>query len=118
VMGAQAYYKKGDKGKCIEWYTSYVDRHPDDPAALNSFAWFCASKKVGMEQALPYAQKAAELSNRDPGILDTLAELHYAMGNFDKAIEVGEEALKKNPEDTYLTEQLAKFKKGKEKPKE
>lgn len=113
VMGAQAYYKRGDNDKCIEWYSSYVDRHPDDPAALNSFAWFCASKKVGMEQALPYAQKAAELSNRDPGILDTLAELHYAMGNFDKAIEVGQEALKKDPEDTYLADQLAKFKKGK-----
>ena len=117
VMGAQAYFKKGDNEKSLEWYSSYVSRHPDDPDALNSFAWFCASKKIGMEKALPYAEKAAELSGRESGILDTLAELHYAMGNFDKAIEVGEEALKKSPDDTYLSEQLAKFKKGKEKPK-
>jgi thiol-disulfide isomerase/thioredoxin len=53
VTGAQAYFEKGDSDKCMEWFTTYVNRHPEDPAALNSFAWFCASKKVGMDKALP-----------------------------------------------------------------
>jgi tetratricopeptide (TPR) repeat protein len=113
VMGANASFKKGDKEKSVQTYMSYAKRHPDDVEALNAFAWFCASKKVGMAEALPYAEKAVELSNRDPGVLDTLAELHYAMGSFDKAIAIGEEALKKSPEDAYLAEQVAKFKKAK-----
>ena len=113
VMGANASFKKGDKEKAVQTYMAYAKKHSDDVEALNAFAWFCASKKVGMAEALPYAEKAAELSNRDPGVLDTLAELHYAMGDYDRAITVGEEALKKSPEDTYLSEQLAKFKKAK-----
>jgi tetratricopeptide (TPR) repeat protein len=113
IMGANSSFKIGDKEKAVQAYMAYAKRHSDDVEALNAFAWFCATKKVGMAEALPFAETAAELSKRDPGVLDTLAELHYAMGNYDQAIAVGEEALKKSPEDTYLAEQLAKFKKAK-----
>ncbi|MCZ6765736.1 MAG: thioredoxin domain-containing protein [bacterium] len=106
---ARAYYKLGQEKKCIESYMKYVDRHPDDPGALNSFAWFCASKRVGLDAALPVALKAAELSDRSPGILDTLAELYYARGEYDKAIKIGKEALSAEPEDQYFKDQIEKF---------
>jgi tetratricopeptide (TPR) repeat protein len=106
---ARVYYRMEEKDKAIEAYTAYVDRHPDDPKAMNGFAWFCAKRKFGFEQALPVALKAVELSDRDPGILDTLAELYFAMGDFDNAIKIGEEALSKEPEDEYLEEQLNKY---------
>jgi tetratricopeptide (TPR) repeat protein len=82
-------------------------------STLNGFAWFCAQRKIGLDKALPAAQKAAELSKRDPGILDTLAEVYFAMGDFDHAIKIGEEALASNPKDTYYNDQVAKFKKAK-----
>ncbi|UCG50776.1 MAG: tetratricopeptide repeat protein [Candidatus Latescibacterota bacterium] len=118
VMGARAHHKNGNADECIEWYLTYVDRHPDDPKAMNSFAWFCASKKVGMDRALPVALKAVELSGRDASILDTLGELYYAMGEYDKAIEIGEEAVEKDPEDKYLADQLEKFNKAKKDSRE
>jgi len=111
---ARTYHKLGLVDDCIETYMKYVDRHPGDVGAMNSFAWFCASRKVGLDAALPVALEAAELSNRSPGILDTLAELYYARGEFDEAITVGAEALEKDPEDQYLADQLKKFKAARE----
>lgn len=111
-MQTRAYYALDKKDKCLESYQALLSRHPDDVSVLNSFAWFCAQRKFGFDQALPVALKAAELSDRDPGILDTLAELYYAMGDYDNAIKVGEEAAEKEPDDQYLKDQLDKFRKA------
>jgi thioredoxin 1 len=110
---ARCYHKLGDTDKCVATYLTYVRRHPDDPKALNSFAWFCATRKVGLDEALPVAIKAVELSGRQPGFLDTLAELYYAREEYDKAIEIGREAADREPGDTYFENQLKKFKKAK-----
>jgi outer membrane protein assembly factor BamD (BamD/ComL family) len=110
---AKSYHKVGQTDRCIETYLAYVNRHPDDPKALNSFAWFCASRQVGLDEALPIALKAAKLTERDPGYLDTLAELYYARGEYDLAIEIGEEAAKADPSDKYFADQVKKFKKAK-----
>ena len=86
----------------------------NDANVLNGFAWFCAQRKIGLDKALPVAQKAADLSGRDPGILDTLAEVYFAQGDYDNAIKVEEEASAKNPDDKYMKDQIAKFKKAKD----
>lgn len=110
---AGAEYKLGNRDAAVATYWKVVEKKPDDTSALNGFAWFCAQRKIGLDKALPTAQKAAELSNRDPGILDTLAEVYFAMGDFDNALKIGEEALAKEPKDTYYQDQVAKFKKAK-----
>jgi thiol-disulfide isomerase/thioredoxin/Flp pilus assembly protein TadD len=115
---ARIYYKQDKHDKSIDAYTKYLDRHPDDPGVMNGFAWFCAQRKFGFEKALPVALKAVELSNRDAGILDTLAELYYAMGDYTKAIEIGEEAASKEPDDSYFKDQLKKYREAAEQPKE
>ncbi|MDH3215123.1 MAG: tetratricopeptide repeat protein [Candidatus Krumholzibacteria bacterium] len=111
---ARCYHKLGDADKCVATYLTYVDRHPDDPKAMNSFAWFCATRKVGLDEALPLARKAVQLSDRHPGYLDTLAELHFARGEYDSAIEIGLEAAEKEPGDAYFADQVKKFRKAKE----
>jgi len=111
-MQTRAYYALDKKDKCLESYQALLARHPDDPRMMNSFAWFCAQRKFGFDQALPVALKAAELSDRDPGILDTLAELYYAMGDYDNAIKVGEEAAEQEPDDQYFKDQLDKYRKA------
>ena len=108
-MLAYVYYKMDRKKDSLASYKKYLDRHPDDPGVMNGFAWFCAKRQFGFDDALPVALKAADLSGRDSGILDTLAELYYAMGDQGNAIKIGEEALSKDPEDQYLKDQLAKF---------
>ena len=64
---------------------------------------------MGLDAALPIALKAVEISDRSPGILDTLAELYYARGEYDKAIEIGKEALSSDPDDQYFKDQIEKF---------
>ena len=110
---ARCYFGLGRIDESVAIYKEYADRHPDSAPAANSFAWFCASRKVGLDAALPVALRAVELSKRDSGYLDTLAELYYAREEYDKAIEIGREALDKEPDDTYLKDQLDKFRKAK-----
>jgi thiol-disulfide isomerase/thioredoxin/Flp pilus assembly protein TadD len=109
IMQARVFYRLDQPEHSIKNYLVYLDRHPDDPSAMNSFAWFCAQRQIGFEQALPVALNAAELSGRDPGILDTLAELYYSHGDYGDAIRIGEEALAKEPDDRYLKDQLKKY---------
>jgi len=108
-MLAYVYYKMNREKDSLASYMKYLKLHPDDPGAMNGFAWFCAKRKFGFEEALPVALKAADLSDRDSGILDTLAELYYAMEDYGNAIKIGEEALSKEPDDQYLKDQLVKF---------
>ena len=110
----RCYYELERIDEAVAIYKTYADRHPDDARAANSFAWFCASRKIGLEEALPVALRAVELADRAPGYLDTLAELYYAREEFDKAIEIGVEALDKEPDDQYFKEQVEKFRKAKE----
>ncbi|NIM19300.1 MAG: tetratricopeptide repeat protein [Candidatus Latescibacteria bacterium] len=109
VMLARTHHKMGDEKQCLDTYMQYVNRHPDDPKAMNSFAWFCASRKIGLDIAPPIAKKAVKLSNESPGILDTLAEIYYAMGDYEKAVEIEEKAAAKEPEDVYYKDQIIKF---------
>jgi TolA-binding protein len=107
-------YKLGNADAAVAMYEKSIVGKENDASALNGFAWFCAQRKIGLDKALPVAQKAADLSGRDPGFLDTLAEVYFAQGDYDNAIKVEEEASAKNPDDKYMKDQIAKFKKAKE----
>ena len=107
-------YKLGNNDAAVATYEKSMAGKETDANVLNGFAWFCAQRKIGLDKALPVAQKAADLSGRDPGILDTLAEVYFAQGDYDNAIKVEEEASAKNPDDKYMKDQIAKFKKAKD----
>lgn len=106
-------YKMGNQDAAVATYWAITKDHMDDYKALNGFAWFCSQRKIGLDKALPVALRAAELSKRDPGILDTLAEIYYARGDFDKAIKVETEAAAHDPSDTYFKDQIEKYRKAK-----
>lgn len=107
-------YKLGNNDAAVAMYEKSMAGKENDAGTLNGFAWFCAQRKIGLTKALPAAQKAADLSGRDPGILDTLAEVYFAMGDYNNAIKVEEEASAKDPNDKYLKEQIEKFKKARD----
>jgi TolA-binding protein len=107
-------YKLGNNDAAVAMMEKTLTGKESDAGALNGFAWFCAQRKIGLDKALTAGQKAADLSGRDPGILDTLAEVHFARAEYDNAIKVEEEALAKNPTDKYMKDQVAKFKKAKD----
>lgn len=111
---ASTEYKLGNADAAVAMYEKSIVGKETDANTLNGFAWFCAQRKIGLDKALPVAQKAADLSGRDPGILDTLAEVYFAQNDYDNAIKVEEEASAKSPDDKYLKDQIARFKKAKD----
>jgi tetratricopeptide (TPR) repeat protein len=110
-----AYYHKkaGDNEAALGIYKDLITRYPDDVSALNSFAWFCAKSGMALDLATDVAQSACKLSNDEPGVLDTLAEVYFARDMYDDAIDTIKKAIAKEPEDNYLKEQLSKFKEAK-----
>jgi thiol-disulfide isomerase/thioredoxin/lipopolysaccharide biosynthesis regulator YciM len=115
VESLALYYRKNNNlDKVVELERRILKRAPDDPKALNRFAWNVAKTGLALDEALTAAQKGVELSQRDPGIVDTLAEVHYRRGEHDQAIALMQECIQKQPEDTYFKEQLEKFTKAKQ----
>jgi predicted Zn-dependent protease len=80
-----------------------------DASLLNGLAWTTALADVNLDESLTAAMLAVEIEPRNPGILDTLAEVHFRRGEAPAAIAAGERALALDPESTYLKEQLARF---------
>ena len=83
-----------------------------DASNLNGLAWTCAENGVFLPEALQAAERAVKLEPKNTGILDTLAEVHFRMGNAAKAAEVESRALSLEPNDSYLSQQLARFRAG------
>lgn len=109
------YYRKANQlDKVVDLERRILARTPDQPEALNRFAWNVAKTGLAMDEALAAAAKAVELSKRDPGIVDTLAEVHFRRGEYDQAIALMKECIQKQPGDHYYQEQLEKFTKGKQ----
>jgi uncharacterized Ntn-hydrolase superfamily protein len=84
-----------------------------DGSVLNGLAWACATNDIFLPQALKAAERAAQAEPRNVDILDTLAEVHFRMGNSVKAIEAGSRAVTIDPKSQYLKDQLAKYRGGK-----
>jgi tetratricopeptide (TPR) repeat protein len=87
-------------------------RGENDASNLNGLAWTCATNGVFLPEALTAAERAAGLEPKNTGILDTLAEVQFRMGNAAKAAEVEARALDLEPNDSYLKAQLARFRAG------
>jgi len=81
---------------------------------LNNNAWLIAistdpSREL-MEAALLLAEQAAdETERKDPNILDTLAEVQFALGWPERAVETIDEAIAYAPEVDYFREQRRRF---------
>lgn len=64
----------------------------EDAQALNAVAWTCFEQKLNIREALGWARTAVAKSDRDPMILDTLANLLWLTGARDEALKTEEEA--------------------------
>lgn len=84
------------------------------PDWLNNEAWSIAvdpgSSRDMLETALELAERAVEETDRQQaGILDTLAEVQFQLGNSEAALATIDEAIAQRPEDDYLREQRRRF---------
>lgn len=84
--------------------------HDDtSPGTLNAVAWYLCTHEVELERCLTAAERAVAASPDETAYLDTLAEVLFRLGRYDRAVEVGERAVALAPDDAYLAAQLARF---------
>jgi hypothetical protein len=101
---------------------SFLARHAErlarlpgiSPFELNDRAWYIAISpdptREEMEAALLLAERAVFETERSiPGILDTLAEVLFALGHREQAIATIDEAIAMDRDDAYYREQRRRF---------
>ena len=94
-----AYSRKKEWAKAAEDYDKAVEINPDSAVGQNGLAWLLSTapddKVRDGKRALEAAKKACELTDhKNGGYLDTLAAAYAEVGQFDKAVEWQEKALK------------------------
>lgn len=81
----------------------------DEPWMQNSVAWSMAMADLDLERALALALEASASEPEDANIMDTVAEVLYRLDRTDEAVQWGSRALELDPGNTYLLEQLTRF---------
>ena len=86
--------EQGEKlDQAHEWIQKAHDLEPESEAILDSMGWVLYQKGEPAE-ALPYLEKAQEkLTEPDPTILDHLADVYEALGEYEKAEEAWRQSL-------------------------
>ena len=107
------YADKQEREKELAIYREMLSTFPDNPSALNSYAWRMAEIDTNLEDALMKVQKAVVLTVDDPkrqaGIIDTEAEVLWKLKRYDEAIETIEKAISIEPDNQYFRDQKEKF---------
>jgi tetratricopeptide (TPR) repeat protein len=78
----------------------------------NAVAWFSARTRRDLDTALVAAERAVALLPDRPGLLDTLAEVRFQMGEVEAAIALEERAAALAPRRAFFAEQLARMRAG------
>ena len=106
LMGA-IYESLKDYDKAKKAYEDALKLNPDMSAALNNLAYLLAEHLNQLDQALPHATKAHELSPEDPGATDTLGWIYYRRGEIARALPLLRESAAKMPEQAEVQYHLA-----------
>jgi tetratricopeptide (TPR) repeat protein len=86
-----------------------IARYPNCENSHNTAAWFAARAMRKLDAAERHVKKALATSPRQSAYLDTMAEIHFARGRRDKALEWSRLAVNYTPEDVLLRRQHERF---------
>jgi hypothetical protein len=95
-----------DSWKRIE---SALNRYPECENTRNTAAWFAARSMRKLDAAEQHLRRALASNPNQSAYLDTMAEIQFARGNRDKALEWSALAVNYSPEDTLLRRQHERF---------
>ena len=101
-----------ERERVHETLVEVLARGDRDASLLNGLAWSCAEHGIHLADALKAAERAAALEPKSTDILDTLAEVHFRMGNVSRALEVERRAAVLDPKNPYLRGQVERFERG------
>jgi tetratricopeptide (TPR) repeat protein len=97
---------RGDRQTAIAWYRKALVSNPDESQACNNLAYLLTEDGSHLDEALKYAQRAAELAPQSPAYADTLGWILYREGLYPSAVKYLEQA-SANPGDVRWKYHLA-----------
>ena len=89
--------------------SSVLDVYPESAFHRNNLAWMAARCHRQLDKALEHAREAVRLQPENPSYIDTLAEVHFHLGNREEAIRLEESAIKLSPRVKTYQKQLETF---------
>ena len=95
LMLAELLGATGDQASSIAEYRSVLALNGSDVIALNNLAWNLAGSSA--DEALKYAQQAAELAPNSAAVQDTLGWIYYRKGIYRSAVDYLKIAVAKEP---------------------
>jgi len=110
------------EAKALDTYAQVIAKNDKNYVAYNNYAWLLVTaedqKLRDPQKALPYAQKAVDLSEgKEAFALDTLARVYFQLGDVDKAIEWQTKAIARAPDRENYQKALAEYKEAKAHPR-
>lgn len=103
--------KEHDEWFKISWarMSAVVAQYPDSDNTSNTAGWLAARAQRNLDQAKSLLDKALALNPDKSVYLDTLAEIEFARGNRQKALEWSGRAVNFMPEDPTIRRQYERF---------
>jgi rhomboid protease GluP len=104
-------------GDAIAHYQEALRLKPNMAEAHNNLAWLYATsedlKFRDPQAALAHAQRAVDLTQwKEAGFIDTLAEAHFAKGNYREAVAIQDKALALEPDNREFQEHMSRYRKA------
>ncbi len=99
-MLASYHYQVANYAASVEQYRKELAIAPNDAGSLNNCAYMLATRLNKPNEALPMAEKAAELLPDSGTVLDTLGSVHLELKDFAKAEGLFRKALNMAKSDT------------------
>lgn len=98
----------------VSWrkITASLVPFPDSDNTMNTAVWFASRSVRRLDDAKKLQLRALEIYPRNPAYLDTLAEVHFALGNRPEAIRLGTLAMRFMPHDSMIIRQYERFLNG------
>ncbi len=94
---------------CFQVYEQLTKTYPQSANFHNQAAWVAAICERRLDQALALAEQAVKLAPESPSYADTLAEVHFARGNYERAAEWGRKSAALDPGNKFYEERLQRF---------
>ncbi|MBC8128457.1 MAG: hypothetical protein H8M99_15050, partial [Gloeobacteraceae cyanobacterium ES-bin-144] len=90
-------------------FVAVIDQYPEAYNSLNTAAWFASRSLRKLDEGEKYLKTALEANPCQPAFLDTMAEIQFAKGNRNKAIEWSGKAMNYGAGDSQLARQHDRF---------
>lgn len=81
------YDRMGRTDDSLRELEALLEKHPDDPVALNALGYTLADRTDRYDEAYRYIKRAYDLTPDNPAIVDSMGWIEYRMGNNEAAIE-------------------------------